>query len=67
MLLMQKCTSAALTPSGTVTVTVSGAVMTALRRTFACGYTLDDCITLDELKALAADYSAEVKRLRKRS
>ena len=29
-----------------------GAVMTALRRTFACGYTLDDCITLDGLKAL---------------
>ena len=29
-----------------------GAVMTALRRTFACGYTLDDCVTLDELKAL---------------
>ena len=29
--------------------------MTALRRTFACGYTLDDCVTLDELKALAQD------------
>lgn len=32
-----------------------GAVMTALRRTFACGYTLSDCVTLDELKALAQD------------
>ena len=31
----------------------TGAVMTALRRIFACGYTLDDCVTLDELKALA--------------
>ena len=30
----------------------TGAVMTALRRTFACGYTLDDCVTLDELKEL---------------
>lgn len=30
----------------------TGAVMTALRRTFACGYTLSDCVTLDELKAL---------------
>ena len=28
-----------------------GAVMTALRRTYACGYTLADCVTLDELKA----------------
>ena len=33
----------------------SGAVMTARRRTFACGYTLSDCVTLDELKALAQD------------
>ena len=32
-----------------------GAVMTALRRTFACGYTLSDCVTLGELKALAQD------------
>lgn len=30
----------------------AGAVMTALRRTFACGYTLADCVTLEELKAL---------------
>lgn len=29
-----------------------GAVMTALRRTGACGYTLGDCVTLEELKAL---------------
>ena len=41
----------------------SGAVMTALRRTFACGYTLDDCITLDELKALAESGSI-AQRLR---
>ena len=26
--------------------------MTALRRTEACGYTLSDCVTLDELKKL---------------
>ena len=30
----------------------TGAVMTALRRTEACGYTLGDCVTLDELKEL---------------
>ena len=30
-----------------------GAVMTALRRTAACGYTLGDCVTLDALRALA--------------
>lgn len=30
-----------------------GAVMTALRRTMAAGYPLTDCITLDEVKALA--------------
>lgn len=41
----------------------SGAVMTALRRTFACGYTLGDCITLDELKALAESGSI-AQRLR---
>lgn len=41
----------------------SGAVMTALRRTFACGYTLDDCTTLDELKALAESGSI-AQRLR---
>lgn len=29
-----------------------GAVMTALRRTVACGFTLDDCVTPDELKTL---------------
>ena len=32
-----------------------GAVMTALRRTEAAGYTLADCLTLDMAKALAAD------------
>ena len=31
-----------------------GAVMTALRRTMAAGYTLTDCLTLDEAKELAA-------------
>ena len=30
-----------------------GAVMTALRRTAAAGYTLEDCITVDEAKELA--------------
>ena len=30
-----------------------GAIMTALRRTAAAGYTLADCITVDEAKALA--------------
>ena len=30
-----------------------GAVMTALRRTAAAGYTLEDCITVEEAKALA--------------
>ena len=29
-----------------------GAVMTALRRTEACGFSLDNCLTLDELKEL---------------
>ena len=29
-----------------------GAVMTDLRRTEACGFTLDNCLTLDELKAI---------------
>ena len=28
----------------------TGAVMTALRRTAACGFTLDDCVTLGELR-----------------
>jgi len=32
-----------------------GAVMTALRRTAAAGYTLDDCITVDEAKAMAEE------------
>lgn len=36
-----------------------GAVMTALRRTFACGYTLEDCVTLDELKAICERGEAE--------
>lgn len=31
----------------------TGAVMTALRRTFACGFSIDECITLDKLKELA--------------
>ena len=31
----------------------TGAVMTALRRTEACGYCLDDCVTLDRLKELS--------------
>lgn len=31
-----------------------GAVMTALRRTMAAGYTLTDCLSLDEAKELAA-------------
>ena len=30
-----------------------GAIMTALRRTAAAGYTLEDCITVDEAKSLA--------------
>lgn len=30
----------------------TGAVMTALRRTMACGYSIDDCITLDALRTL---------------
>ena len=29
-----------------------GAVMTALCRTSACGFSLDECITLDELKSI---------------
>ena len=41
----------------------TGAVMTALRRTAACGYTLDDCITLDELRTLSEQgRAAEVLR-----
>ncbi len=40
-----------------------GAVMTALRRTEAAGYTLADCLSLEEAKALAAE-GALVQRLR---
>lgn len=36
-----------------------GAVMTALRRTKACGFTLDDCITLEKARELAADGEIE--------
>lgn len=36
-----------------------GAVMTALRRTKACGFTLDDCITLEKAKELAANGEIE--------
>lgn len=38
-----------------------GAVMTALRRTFACGYTLADCVTLDGLKTLCENGAAGEK------
>lgn len=41
----------------------TGAVMTALRRTSACGYTLSGCVTLDELKALCESGKIE-ERLR---
>lgn len=40
-----------------------GAVMTALRRTEAAGYTLTDCLSLEEAKALAAE-GALAQRLR---
>lgn len=36
-----------------------GAVMTALRRTNACGFTLDDCITLEKARELAANGEIE--------
>ncbi len=36
-----------------------GAVMTALRRISACGYTIEDCVTLDELKNLCESGEAE--------
>lgn len=36
-----------------------GAVMTALRRTKACGFTLDDCITLEKARELAANGEIE--------
>ena len=32
-----------------------GGIMTSLLRTAACGFTLDDCVTLDELQQTAAD------------
>lgn len=32
-----------------------GGIMTSLVRTSACGFTLDDCVTLDELQQTAAD------------
>lgn len=34
-----------------------GAVMTALRRTSACGFTLDECITLDDAKKICENGS----------
>ena len=37
----------------------TGAVMTALRRTFACGFSIDDCITLDDLKLLSEKGEAQ--------
>lgn len=37
----------------------SGAVMTSLRRTAACGYTLGDSLTLDEIKKLAENGELE--------
>ncbi len=39
----------------------TGAVMTSLRRTEACGFSLDDCITLETAKELAADGRLESK------
>lgn len=36
-----------------------GAVMTALRRTQACGFGIDDCITLEQAKELAANGEIE--------
>lgn len=38
----------------------TGAVMTALRRTFACGFSIDDCITLDDLKLLSEKGEAQI-------
>lgn len=37
----------------------TGAVMTALRRVEACGYSLSDCVTLDELRGLCDCGEAE--------
>ncbi len=39
----------------------TGAVMTSLRRTEACGFSLDDCITLETAKELAAGCKLESK------
>ena len=36
-----------------------GAVMTALRRTEACGFSLSDCVTLDRLRQLCEEGSAD--------
>ena len=36
-----------------------GAVMTALRRTEACGFTLSDCVTLDRLRQLCEEGGAD--------
>ena len=36
-----------------------GAVMTALRRTEACGFTLSDCVTLDRLRQLCGEGVAD--------
>ena len=38
-----------------------GAVMTALCRTSACGFSLDECITLDELKSICENGNVEEK------
>lgn len=40
-----------------------GAVMTGLRRTSACGFELNDCITLDNAKQLATDGLLEARLL----
>ncbi|MBQ9517391.1 MAG: tRNA pseudouridine(55) synthase TruB [Eubacterium sp.] len=43
-----------------------GAVMTSLCRTLACGFTLDDCVTLDELQAIrdsGGDFSGKIIEL----
>lgn len=37
----------------------TGAVMTALRRTSACGFALDDCITIEKARALAVNGELE--------
>lgn len=39
----------------------TGAVMTALRRTQACGFSLDDCITLENARSLAENGELESK------